>query len=226
MVEDYLSENEQAEALKEWWRDNWAWVVAGVAIGLSLLSGWQYYLRYQTQHAEAADTLLDQFATAIKNDKAKADSLLQELTDKYSTTPYADQAHLLKAQDAVEASDFPTAVTQLRIVMSDSKDKQLRLVAKLRLARVLIQQHKEDEALSLLDAANAGSFLAQAHEIRGDALYAKNDVNGARAEYQSALDAYKDEPQADVSLLQLKLTDLSDANAHTSKDASSKASTS
>lgn len=217
MVEDYLSEDEQAEALKEWWRDNWAWVVAGIVVGLALLSGWQYYQRYKTQRSESAATALDQFSAALVTDKAKADSLLQELTDKYSATPYSDQARLLKAQNAVDAGDFDTAVTQLRAVMDKAKDVGLRPIAKLRLARVLVQQHKEDEALSLLDVANAGAFLAQTHEIRGDALYSKSDLNGARKEYQAALEAYKSDVQADVSLLQLKLSDLGgDVNASSS----------
>src|SRR5882757_1483463 len=206
MVDDYLSEDEQAEALKLWWRDNWAWVVAGIVVGLALLSGWQYYQRYKTQRSEAAATALDQLAAAQFGDKAKADSLLQDLTNKYSATPYADQARLLKAQSAIDTGDFDAAAIQLRAVMTDAKDKQLRPIAKLRLVRVLIQQHKEDEALTLLDVANAGAFVAQTHEIRGDALFAKNDLSGARAEYQSALGAYKSDAQADVSLLQLKLT--------------------
>jgi predicted negative regulator of RcsB-dependent stress response len=84
--------------------------------------------------------------------------------------------------------------------------------------------------LTLLDVTNAGALVAETHEIRGDALFAKNDVNGARAEYQSALDAYKSDAQADVSLLQLKLTDLGvapDASAGTaaSSEASSTVST-
>lgn len=212
MVEDYLSEEEQAEALKQWWRENWAWVAAGIVVGLALLSGWQYYQRYRAQRGEAAATALDQYAAALGNDKTKADALLQDLTDKYATTPYSDQARLLAAQNAVAGGDFVAAAVQLREVMEHGKDAELRPIARLRLARVLIQQGKADEALSLLDIAAAGAFVAQTHEARGDALYAKNDLDGARREYQSALTAYEGDTQVDiqtdVSLLKLKLSDL------------------
>lgn len=208
MVDEYLTDDEQAEALKTWWRENWAWVLSGVVIGLCLLGGWQYYQRYKIKRAEAASQTLDQFAAAQINDKAKAESLFKDLTDKYAATPYAMQAQLLQAQNAVDSNDFARAETALRVVMADSKDPELAQVAKLRLARVLIEQDKADDALALLDVAKAGAFAGEVHELRGDALYAKKDESGARAEYESALAAFKADGGADVSLLELKLLDL------------------
>jgi predicted negative regulator of RcsB-dependent stress response len=40
MVEDYLSDREQEEALRAWWRDNWRWILGGIALGVALLFGW------------------------------------------------------------------------------------------------------------------------------------------------------------------------------------------
>jgi predicted negative regulator of RcsB-dependent stress response len=211
MVDEYLTDDEQAEALKSWWRENWAWVLSGIVLGICLLSGWGYYQRYTAQKSEAASTALDEFATAQVVDKAKAETLFKELTDKYASTPYATQAQLLHAQQAVEANDLPRAEAALRIVMADSKDPELAQIARTRLARVLIEQGKSDDALALLDVAKAGAFAAQVHEIRGDALYAKQDLAGARAEYESALAAFKADGQADVSLLEYKLQDLGGA---------------
>jgi predicted negative regulator of RcsB-dependent stress response len=56
----------------------------------------------------------------------------------------------------------------------------LRLVAQTRLARVLVEQGKIDDALALLDVAKAGAFAAMVHDIRGDALAAKGDATAAR----------------------------------------------
>lgn len=214
MVEEYLTDDEQAEALKTWWRENWAWVLSGVVIGLCLLGGWQYYQRYKIKRAEAAAQTLDQFAAAQGSDKAKAEVLFKDLTDKYAATPYAMQAQLLQAQNAVDSNDFARAEAALRIVMADSKDPELAQIAKLRLARVLIEQGKADDALALLEVAKAGAFAAEAHELRGDALYAKKDESGARAEYETALAVYKTSG-GDVSLLELKLLDLGGASAST-----------
>ncbi len=58
-----LTDNEREEQLRRWWSDNWAWIIGGVALGLALLAGWQYWQRYQVQTAEQVvwlDTLLTQ----------------------------------------------------------------------------------------------------------------------------------------------------------------------
>jgi len=209
MVDEYLTDDEQAEALKTWWRENWAWVVSGIVLGIGLLSGWSYYQRSTTQKSESAAAALDEFANVQANDKAKADTLFKQLTEDYKSTPYAMQAQLLQAQQAVETNDLPRAEAALRIVMGDSKDPELAQVAKSRLARVLIEEGKSDEALAVLDVAKAGAFAAQFHEVRGDALYAKHDLAGARGEYETALAAYKADGQADTSLLEYKLQDVS-----------------
>jgi predicted negative regulator of RcsB-dependent stress response len=211
MVDEYLTDDEQAEALKSWWRENWAWVLAGVVLGLGLLAGWQYYQRYITQRAEAAAVALNEYAVAMVSDKAKAATLFKDLTGKYQATPYAPQAQLLQAQYAVETNDLVGAEAALRTVMADAKDSELAQVARLRLARVLLEQGKNDEALALLDISKAGGFVAQTQEIRGDALLAKQDQAGAIQAYQAAFAAYKTDNSADVSLLELKLSDLGGA---------------
>ena len=53
----------------------------------------------------------------------------------------------------------------------------------------------------------AGAFTAQVREIRGDALVAKGDMEGARAEYAAAL-ADASDAQVDRSMLELKLQDV------------------
>jgi len=70
----------------------------------------------------------------------------------------------------------------------------------------LIDQGKPDEAIKTLAAGTPGSFAGRYHEVHGDALYAKKDIPGAIAEYNSALGA--SEGGADAALLQLKLADL------------------
>ncbi len=219
MVDEFMNDDDQAEVLKRWWRENWIWMLAGIVLGLGLLFGWQYYQRYTAQRAETAGATLNQFAAALVTDKAKAAILLNDLTSKYKSTPYASQAQLLQAQNAVGNGDLVGAEAALRAVVASSKDEHLSQIATLRLARVLIELNKLDEALALLDVSKAGGFVAQTHEIRGDALLAKQDQTGAVAEYQSALNDYKNIANADVSLLELKLADLGVVPGEIAKDA-------
>jgi predicted negative regulator of RcsB-dependent stress response len=95
----------------------------------------------------------------------------------------------------------------LRQVLDTSSDKELASIARLRLARLLIQTGKHDEALQLLDIEKAGVFAAPMREIRGDAMVAKGDAQGARAEYAAAL-AEESKGQLDRATVELKLRDV------------------
>jgi predicted negative regulator of RcsB-dependent stress response len=215
MAEELLSDEQQAEALRRWWSDNWRWVVAGVALGLAALGGWQYWQQRTIVRAEAAEQMYRDFATAINgNDRSKAESLLKELEQSYSGSPYADHGHLALATANISEGKFDQAVSELKIVAERTADKALKPIAQLRLARVHLQLGHHDEALAVLNIDQAGAYLAQYHEVRGDALLAKGDVGGAKQAYQLALDALQSQANsdsasnADAALVQLKLQDL------------------
>lgn len=216
MVEDYLSDREQEEALRNWWRDNWRWVISGVVLGLAALGGYQYWREWTRQRAEAAAQTFTEFTAAMAvNNQDKANELIKTLDTAHGKSPYADQAHLLVAQSKVQSGQFEQAASELKAVVDTSKDEALVEIAKLRLARVHLQMGHTDEALALLDPTQAGAFASQAHEVRGDALLAKGDRAGARAAYQAALNeaAGADFALEQAELLRLKLQDLTDADS-------------
>lgn len=212
MVEIYLSDEEQEEALRSWWRENWRWIFAGIALGLALLAGWKYWQQFKLRNAEAASTLYIELERAAgSNDAGKVEQLTRDLQQKYPSSPYPQQASLVLAKLRVQAGKWDEAAAALRDVMDHSKDEALAQVARLRLARVLIEQGRNDEALTLLDPSKVPPSVGELRELRGDALLAKNDSTAARSEYQQALAAQAAEGGPGSELLQLKLQDLGPA---------------
>lgn len=207
MVDELLSDNEREEALREWWRDNWAWILGGIVLGIALLVGWNYWGTYREKQAEAAARLYGDVETALlSGDSAKAEEALKGLTSQFDSSPYAAQGRLAVAKLHADAGRYTDAEALLRQVASGSKDKELAELAKLRVARLLVQQAKHDEAVKLLEPLTAGGFGAEAREIRGDALFAKGDREGARAEYAAAL--ADTDAAIDRSIVELKLQDV------------------
>jgi predicted negative regulator of RcsB-dependent stress response len=207
MVEDYLTDRDQEEALRNWWRENWKWIFAGVALGLGLLGGWQYWQKHREGQANQAAKLYQQFNTALTaNDLDKAGSVLTDLAGDHGASAYTQQGRLLLAKRHAEAGKYDDAIKQLQLVVDSSKDAELAQVARMRVARLMIQQGKHDDALKLLDIEKAGAFAAQMREVRGDALVAKGDIEGARAEYAAAL-AGDPKEQIDRPTVELKLRD-------------------
>lgn len=204
MADDYLSDREQEEALRAWWRENWRWIFGGIAVGLVVLIGYFQWQDYRARKgAEAANQFAAVRQAAEADDLDAARAALATIESAHGSSAYANQARLLVASLQVEAGNYDDAAALLRTVADKSKDPELAAVAKLRLARVLIQQGKHDEALALLNADKLGGFAAAAREIRGDAYVAKGDEAAARAEYAAAL--AETNAVIDRALVELKL---------------------
>lgn len=216
MVEEYLTDRDQEEALRNWWRENWSWIVGGVVLGLALLAGYQYWKTHSANQAIAASTLYEDVRDALnRNELDTANRLLGTLAADHKSSPYTQQSRMLLAKQHIDAGEYDAALALLRAVVKDSDDDEMAWVARLRMARVLIQQDKHDEALNLLDPRKAGAFGPQVREIRGDAQVAKGNFEAARAEYAAALsDNLADSigREADRTLLEMKLRDVEGGN--------------
>jgi predicted negative regulator of RcsB-dependent stress response len=225
MVEDYLTDRDQEEALRNWWRENWSWILGGIVLGVALLGGWQYWRVHTANNAAAAAKLYEDFRGALdRNELDAANRSLGTLAADYEKSPYTQQGRLLLAKKHVDAGKYDEALPLLQAVSSESEDDELAWVARLRAARLLIQQGKHDDALNLLDPEQAGAFSAQVREIRGDAQVAKGNAEAARAEYAAAIaDNIANvgggaERMIDRTLLEMKLQDVGgDKNAAASE---------
>jgi predicted negative regulator of RcsB-dependent stress response len=208
-VDDFDGEKEQWDYLKGWIGQNGPWILAGVVVGSGAIWGWNAYQAHRDREARAASLQYEQLIDAYgRNDRSRAASLLAALERDHAGSAYVDQARLAAARMAVEAKDLANAANELRSVMSASHDPELALVARLRLARVLLAQGESDAALATVGAAPPGTaFAPEFAEVRGDALLAKGDRIGALAAYREA-GAARSAGVLDTATLDLKIRDL------------------
>jgi predicted negative regulator of RcsB-dependent stress response len=186
-VDDYLSEKEQWEAVKAWVRDNGLWIVAGVAIASAGLGGWRWYQGHLDEVGARASVKYNDIIQAFdRADVSQAFVYMGELEREYPSSAYVDQARLAAARAYVESNQLDKAATELQAVAEQSRDSDLALIARLRLARVQIAQQKPDVALTTLSAVKPGAFASRYHEVQGDAYYAKGDKANALKEYIGA----------------------------------------
>ena len=207
MAEEYLTDDEQLEAVKRAFTEYAPWILGGVVLGVGGWYGLQHYRSHKNEVAlRAADQFSQMTAALQMNDPKKSLQIADGLIKDFPNSPYADQAQLTVARIDVESGKSADAVAPLTQVMNNSKDTELQQIARLRLARVLIDQGKPDDAIKLLAAGTPASFAGRYHEVRGDALHSKKDIPGAIAEYNAALGA--SDGGAEAAMLQLKLADL------------------
>ena len=208
MAEEYLTDDEQLEAVKRLAVEYAPWLLGGVLVGAALFFGIRYYQNYTDQRAYKAATQFGAMTNALEaNDLAKSRQIADGLIEHYADSPYADQARLTLARLDVDDGQLDKAIAPLTQVMDGSKDTELRQIARLRLARILTDQGKPDEAIKTLAAPMPPAFAARYHEVRGDAYLAKKNTSGALSEYQAALGA-ADASGINAALLELKIQDL------------------
>jgi len=217
-VDEYLSEKEQIEKLRNWWSDNGSWVIAGIVLGVALLVGWNAWQSYVIRRAEDASALYTQLSGLIEKGElvaAERDQALdigQRLKANYAATPYDEQGALALAGLNVDAGFLDEAAAELEYVIENSGDAELALVARLRLARVRVQQGRLDGADAALVTTDPGALAAGIAEWRGDIAYARGDIGGARSAYQEAL-TQGDAGVVNRVYVQMKLDDLADPAA-------------
>lgn len=212
-MDELLSEKEQVEKLRIWWKENGAFVIVGLVLGIGLIAGWNYWKAYQLSQAEQAGAVYQAMTAAagIGNTELAAAELLT-LENDFASSAYTDQGRLLVARLRVEEGDLGGAADLLRTLVEETDDPELELVARVRLARVLIADAAGDQALDVLTLDRAGVFAPRFHELRGDVFASRGETEAAREEYALAL-AGGAADVIDIQVVQYKLDALGAAPA-------------
>jgi predicted negative regulator of RcsB-dependent stress response len=183
-----FEEQERIAELKGWWEDN-RWYVLGAVVAAALAfggyHGWKHWTRTKAEDAAAMYQPVAKAATD-KDAKAIAETA-KPLIEKHPGSFYASEAALILAKQAFDAGDFAKAREHYEWVMKNGVEEH-RGIARMRLASVLMEQKKYDEALKVLDDNKDQAYVALAADLRGDIMLAQGRVDEARAAYKLALE--------------------------------------
>jgi predicted negative regulator of RcsB-dependent stress response len=199
-----LEEQEQLAELKAWWQKYGNFiltVITLVLLAFAAYNGWQWYQRNQAAHAAGAYAELERAIGGRDADKTK--TLVATLTDKYGGTAYATMGALQAARQLAEAGDVAKAREYLQWVIDRSSLPELQLIARVRLAGLLLDQKQYEDALKML-AVDATLHATAIADRRGDIYVAQNRIEEARTAYTEAL-ARADAQHPLRQLIQLKL---------------------
>jgi len=189
-VDEFLSDDEQAERTKQWVRDNAVFIVMGIVIGLGSLFGWEQWKVSQQAESAEASVIWAQLQSAVEGQRFnEVGEALELLEQDFAATPYLDQARFAVARMYMDRSDPEAAIEQLETLAATTGDDQLRRIAEFRTVQILLYLQRYDAALALLGPADTDTFAGHYHELRGDILFAQDKPEEARTEYQAALDA-------------------------------------
>ncbi|MFW9707987.1 YfgM family protein [Vibrio parahaemolyticus] len=202
-MELYDTEEQQVEAIKDWWKENGKAVIIGAVVGLGGLFGWRYY---QDTVIQASETASQSYTTAMNTLQEKgvdAQSDVQAFIESNEVKEYSVLAALQLAKAQVEANDFAAALEQLKWAQSNTKDAALSPLISYRIARIETEMGNFDAANTELGKVTDTAWAGRIAELRGDIALRQGDKDAAYAAYTEAQQA------ADASpTLQMKLDDL------------------
>ncbi|MEA3302601.1 MAG: tetratricopeptide repeat protein [Pseudomonadota bacterium] len=185
-MNEILSDDEQVERIKAWWKANGNSIIAGVVIGLGGFFAWQWWGGYQDKLAGEGAEAYELFAqTAFGNDVKKTDDAMAQLQSNFGDTSYSQFAAMELARQQVSAGSLDAAEKTLDNLLK-SADSALKPLLQTRLARLLVSQKRLDEAAKLLDSINSEAYAAETAAIRGEIAYQQGDMTAARAALQEA----------------------------------------
>jgi predicted negative regulator of RcsB-dependent stress response len=203
-----LDEQEQLDQLKYFWARYGNLITAVVTIAVVVYAGYFGWNWYQRDQAAKAAAMYDEFDKAVQaTDVDRTSRVFNDLKDRFSSTAYAGQAGLLAAKVQADKGHPDQAEATLAWVADNAKETQYRSIARLRLAGILLDMKKYDDALKQLDAVNDKDFAALVEDRRGDVMMAQGNKDGAKAAYAKAWTTM--DPSVDYRrLVEAKLTAL------------------
>ena len=216
-MDDNLTDQQQAELIKNWLKENSKFLVGGVVLGVSGFFGIQFLQQNKLKEAEMASQLYSEIEFAVKQQRlTQAQTLLQKMDSDFANTPYQDQGHLFMAKLFMDSVDYENAIIQLEFLVENSIDESLKHIARIRIARIRLQQNLYDEALQVLQTESMGSFEAKYEEIRGDIFSKQGQFSEAQAAYLKAMDLLLP-GEFDYEYIQMKFKDIQSENSNDSK---------
>jgi predicted negative regulator of RcsB-dependent stress response len=200
-----LEEQEKIDGLKSWWEVYGTLAIIIVATFVAGIFGTQAWKYYQKQQSDQTVELFISLQGIVESgDSEKIKDAARLLTEGFPDSGYASRAALISARASVDAKDIKNARNQLQWVLVNSEEVELKDIARLRLAGLLLDEKKHDEALKLLESKHSKFFDSLYGDLKGDVYADKGSISEARAAYKMAMSKI-DKKETHYKIIQMKL---------------------
>jgi len=182
------TEQEELEALQKWWKENGRAVIVGLVLGLGGVFGYTTWQSRAEATAEGVSVVYQSMVDmAAANDHAEALLRAEQIIQDHPDSEYAALAGLVGAKSALAAGRADDATRLLGWVSEKAARSELRDLARIRSAHLLLADGKRPDALAMLTEVKTPAFAARVDELRGDILVDDQQGEAAAKAYESAL---------------------------------------
>ena len=207
-----LQEQEQVDALKAFWAKYGNLIMWVITLVLAAFAAYSYWTKLQRDKAAQASTLYGEMQRAAEaGDDKRAAQVFGDMKSKAPKATYTQYGGLLAAKTQADKGDTVNATANLQWVADNGNDENAA-VAHMRLAGLLADAKKYDDALKELALVKPLSFAPLVADRRGDIELARGQKDAATKAYKAAWDGLPETAQYRI-VLDAKLTALGAAPA-------------
>ena len=200
-----LEEQERIDGLKSWWDVYGTLVIIIVATFVAGVSGTQAWKYYQKKQIDQTVELFNSLQVIDESeDSGKTRDAARLLTNGFPDSGYASRAALISARASIDGKDIKSAKEPLQWILINSEESELKDVARLRLAGLLLDEKKHDEALKLLENKHSEFFDSLYADLKGDIYVDKGSTSEAGAAYKMAMNK-TEKKETRYKIIQMKL---------------------
>ena len=210
-MDEFLSEKEQIQYIREWWQENRSYILTALIIVIGGITGNNTWKSSVIEKQLSASALYESLAVEISENNLEAGKMIaDQISEDYSDTVYYEKAKLAMAYFYMSQSRDEDAANSLRNILSKSSDSELSLIAEMRLAKIMLYQKKYQEVIDMLKGNIGHAFETKYSELLGDAYFGLEEFDKAEFAYMAALKNSVQAQIVDASLIQMKINDLPD----------------
>ena len=182
-----LEEQEQLDEFKVWWSKNGKLAINIVIVALLAYIAWTGYQYFQQKKSVEASELYQNLVQLDLSKIADIKAQSAKLIEDYTGTPYAGRAAVFAAKSNFAVSDSKSAKAQLEWAAANAKESQVKAIAGLQLASILLEEKNYDGALKTLSAEVDKGYDGLKYSLQGDVYLAQGKQADAKKSYESAL---------------------------------------
>ena len=200
-MDELLNEHEQGERVRSWLQKNAGSLIGGVAVGIAIIAGWQWWGNHQHGEQMHDAEQYEALVSEANNDPVKLSAGLGKLK---ADSMYGALARMQLAKAQVDAGKPQDALATLRAIQAG--DSGLADVINVRIGRLLVETGKPADAITLLGKETSSGAL----EVVGDAQAKLGKPQDAQATYKRALTTLE-VGSPERAIVELKLADVGGA---------------
>lgn len=207
MAFEEFDDIEQERLVKQWLKDNWLTIVAGIALGIGGIYAYNFWVNNKVvKQLDAAEQYTKTDKILQVGELSEAEKSITELEQKYGASFFSAKSRMELAKSYIDKSETQAAIGQYEKILSSKPGQPIAEVSRLRLARLMVAEKKYDKANELLNLVRSEAYKTVIDEVRGDIFYNQGEVLKAADAYQLALNS--GEGYSGKNILEMKIADI------------------